>query len=285
MADLNKTVGVIGLGTMGRGIAKLCVANSFDVLVLGRTPESGKLGMSRITSELQARLDKGKMTRDEFESTISRITLIDDPKKLSAARIVIEVISEDMKKKGDLYRRLEPSLGKDTILASNTSSILIEELSGYLEHPSRFIGLHFFNPAEAMRLVEVKGSSKTDKATVTAVCEIVTELGKTPIITPDLPGLYVNRILFPMLLEGISVLECTKSPIEEIDAAMKLGANLPMGPFELCDFIGNDIVLNISKVLLDHTGDLRFKPPKLLEQMVADGKLGRKSGRGFYEYH
>jgi 3-hydroxybutyryl-CoA dehydrogenase len=135
-----------------------------------------------------------------------------------------------------------------------------------------------------MRLVEIRRSEKTSDETVAHARGVVESLGKTPIMTPDLPGIYVNRILFPMLLESISVLETTKSPIKDIDEAMKLGANMPMGPLELCDFIGNDIVLNISNVLLAHTGDLRFKPPKLLEKMVAEGKLGRKVGHGFYDY-
>jgi 3-hydroxybutyryl-CoA dehydrogenase len=281
---LTKTVGIIGLGTMGRGLSKLCAAKGFDVLVLGRTSESGKRGMSRIKSELRARLDKGKIAQDEFDLMLSKMTLMDEPSRLSAAEIVIEAIYEDVKAKGNLFRDVEQSLGSGTVLVTNTSSISIEELSVFLERPSRLMGLHFFNPPEVMRLVEARRSTKTDEATVSAVCTFAKQLGKTPIMTPDLPGLYVNRILFPMLLESISVLETTKSPIAEIDEAMKLGANLPMGPLELCDFIGNDIVLNISRVLLTHTGDQRFKPPKLLEQMVAEGKLGRKSGRGFYEY-
>jgi len=277
-------VGIVGLGTMGRGLAKLCSGKGLDVLILGRTPESGRKGMAKIAGELKARLDKGKISSGEFDSMISRITLVDGPKKLSRAEMVIEAIYEDSKAKGDLYNSLEPALASGTIIVSNTSSISIEEMSKNIKRPSRFLGMHFFNPAEVMRLVEVRRCTKTDDAAVSAACEFAKRLGKTPIMTPDLPGLYVNRILFPMLLESISVLESTKSPIAEIDEAMKLGANMPMGPFELCDFIGNDIVLNISRVLLEHTGDLRFKPPKLLELMVAEGKLGRKSGRGFYEY-
>jgi len=284
MVDVNPTVGIVGLGTMGRGIARLCLGKGYETAILGHTPESSKKGLSRLTKELRARLDKGKISREEFDSMVSRITLVSDTHELSNAEMVIEAIYEDSKAKRELYQLLEPSLPGSTILASNTSSISIEELSGNLKHPSRFIGLHFFNPPEVMKLVEVRRCSRTDDATATAACGFARNLGKSPIIVPDLPGLYVNRILFPMLLESISVLETTDSPVAEIDEAMKLGANIPMGPLELCDFIGNDIVLSISNVLLSHTGDLRFKPPRLLELMVKEGKLGRKSGRGFYEY-
>ena len=281
---MSLTVGIIGLGTMGRGIAKLCIGKGFDVVLLGRNQESGRKRYARLTGDLQAKLDKGKISRADFDSMMSRLKLVEDPKGLAAADIVIETIYEDIKVKEELYRRIEPALADGAIIATNTSSLSIEELSKALNTPSRFVGLHFFNPAEVMKLVEVKRCKRTDDAALSKACEFAKELGKTPIVTPDLPGLYVNRVLFPMLLESISVLEATGAPVAEIDEAMKLGANIPMGPLELCDFIGNDIMLNISNVLLQNTGDLRFKPPKLLERMVQEGKLGRKSGRGFYEY-
>ena len=281
---MNGRVGVVGLGTMGRSIIRLFLAKGFEVIVLSRTPESGKKGLVKLTSELRSRVAKGRLTQEEFDSMVSRIKITDDPAGLRDVDFIIEAIYEDVVAKGNLLKKMEPVLSKDTIIATNTSSLSIEELSGNLKNPSRFLGIHFFNPAEAMKLVEVRRSKETDDATVSAASELAKRIGKTPIMTPDLPGLYVNRILFPMLLESISVLESTKAPLEEIDEALKLGANLPMGPLELCDFIGNDIVLNISRVLLDHTGDLRFKPPKLLERMVEEGKLGRKSGKGFYSY-
>lgn len=285
MVDVNAVVGIVGLGTMGRSLARLCLGKGFEVVALGRTPESGKKKFEKLTGELKSRIDKGKLTLDEFNSMMSRMKLVESAKGLSGCGIVIEAIYEDAKAKGDLYRSIEPHLEPRALISSNTSSLSIEELSANLKDPSRFLGLHFFNPAEVMKLVEVRRCKRTKDATVQTACDFVAALGKTPIMTPDSPGLYVNRILFPMLLESISVLETTNSPIEEIDEAMKLGTNLPMGPFELCDFIGNDIVLSISYVLLNHTGDLRFKPPQLLIQMVEMGKLGRKSGRGFYEYN
>lgn len=284
MVDVKSPVGIVGLGTMGRSLVRLCASKGFQVIVMSRTPESGRRGLTKIEAELRSRVDKGKMTREQYDSMLSRIAVVDDPKKLSVASVIIEAIYEDVDAKGKLFRSIEPVLPVSTLLVSNTSSISIEELSSNLKRPSRFLGMHFFNPAEIMKLVEVRRCTKTDDTSANTVSDFARQLGKTPIMTPDLPGLYVNRILFPMLLESISVLETTKSPIAEIDEAMKLGANIPMGPLELCDFIGNDIVLNISRVLLEHTGDLRFKPPKLLEQMVADHKLGRKTGKGFYDY-
>jgi 3-hydroxybutyryl-CoA dehydrogenase len=254
------------------------------VVSITRTPESGKRDLELLLGELEGRARKGRITQEQLASMSANIELASDLSRFSDVPMVIEAVYEDEEVKEKLYRALEPMLPKDAILATNTSSLSVNELSKSLKDPSRFVGLHFFNPAEVMKLVEVRRCGSTSDKAVAYAKGIVESLGKTPIMTPDLPGLYVNRILFPMLLESISVLETTKSPIKEIDEVMKLGANLPMGPLELCDFIGNDIVLNISNVLLAHTGDQRFKPPKLLERMVAEGKLGRKVGRGFYEY-
>lgn len=284
MDNVRRPICIAGLGTMGRSLAKLCASKDFTVKVISRTPESGKKGLDRLIGELKSRVDKGKLSQDEFSKITSKITLANDVAEFADAEIIIEAIYEEEEVKEEFYRAVEPEIPESTVIATNTSSLSIDELSGRMKHPSRFIGLHFFNPAEVMKLVEIRRSGTTDDSTASLAIEVAKQLGKTPINVPDSPGMYVNRILFPMLLEGISVLETAKAPIKDIDDAMKLGANLPMGPFELCDFIGNDIVLEISEILLDHTGDLRFKPPELLRQMVKDGRLGRKSGRGFYEY-
>jgi len=285
MDDVRRPVCIAGLGTMGRSLAKLYASKGFTVKVISRTPESGKRGLDRLTGELKSRMDKGKLSPDEYSRITSRITLAKDVSEFADAEIIVEAIYEEEKAKEEFYSTIETKVPEDTVIATNTSSLSIDELSHRMRHPSRFIGMHFFNPAEVMRLVEVRRSGKTSDTTAAFATEIAKLLGKTPINVPDSPGMYVNRILFPMLLEGISVLETAKSPIKDIDDAMKLGANLPMGPLELCDFIGNDIVLEISEILLEHTGDLRFKPPELLKQMVKEGRLGRKNGRGFYEYN
>lgn len=282
--DNLSAVGIIGLGTMGRSIAKLCLAKGLEVTAIARTPESSRRDLHILRDELSGRLKKGKMTQEQFDSMMARIRLADGLEDFAKLPIIIEAIYEEIDKKGALYRILEPNIARDAIVSTNTSSISVNELARFFENKSRFLGLHFFNPAEVMRLVELKRTEHTDDAVIASAKAFVEMLGKTPIVTPDLPGLYVNRVLFPMLLEAISVLESTKCDRKDIDDALKLGANLPMGPLELCDFIGNDIVLNISNVLLEHTGDLRFKPPRLLEEMVAQGRLGRKTGAGFYEY-
>lgn len=282
--DNVKIVGVIGLGTMGRSIAKLCLSKELEVIAMARTPESSRRDLDALRNDLSSRLRKGKLTQEQFDSMLARIRLASSLRDFADVPIIIEAIYENIDSKGALYRALEPHVSPKTIISTNTSSISVNELSQFIEIRSRFIGLHFFNPAEVMRLVELKRADQTSDETIASAKSFVESLGKTPIITPDLPGLFVNRVLFPMLLEAISVLETTKCKKEDIDTAMKLGANLPMGPLELCDFIGNDIVLSISNVLLEHTGDLRFKPPRLLEQMVMEGKLGRKTNVGFYEY-
>jgi len=284
MDNVRRPICIAGLGTMGRSLAKLCASKDFTVKVISRTPESGKRGLDRLIGELKSRVDKGKLSQDEYSKIVSRIVLANDISEFAGAEIIIEAIYEEEKAKEEFYRTIELKVPENTVIATNTSSLSVNELSGRMKHPSRFIGTHFFNPAEVMKLVEIRRSGKTDDSTAAFAIEIAKRLDKIPINVPDSPGMYVNRILFPMLLEGISVLETAKSPIKDIDDAMKLGANLPMGPFELCDFIGNDIVLDISEILLEHTGDLRFKPPELLRRMVKEGRLGRKSGRGFYEY-
>jgi 3-hydroxybutyryl-CoA dehydrogenase len=284
MDNVKRPICIAGMGTMGRSLAKLYASKNFNVKIISRTPESGRRGMDRLLGELKARVDKGKLSQEEYSAITSRIILARDLTEFADAEIIIEAIYEDEKVKEEFYRAIEPKIPENTVIATNTSSLSIEELSGHLKHPSRFVGVHFFNPAEVMKLVEIRRSGKTGESTAVLAIEISKRLGKTPINVPDSPGMYVNRILLPMLLEGISVLETTNSPIKDIDDAMKLGANLPMGPFELCDFIGNDIVLEISEILLDHTGDLKFKSPELLRRMVKEGRLGRKSGRGFYEY-
>ncbi len=284
MINTDSPICIAGLGTMGRSIAKLCAMNGFTVVIISRTQQSGEAGHNRLVNELKARVDKGKMTQDEFAAVTSRISLASSLSDFANAQLVVEAIYEVEDAKREFYGAVEREIPETTVIATNTSSLLIEELSQKMAHPSRLIGMHFFNPAEVMKLVEIRRSKSTDDRTAQMANALAMRLGKTPISVPDSPGMYVNRILFPLLLEGISILESTGCPMKDIDNALKLGANLPMGPFELCDFIGNDIVLEISEILLEHTGDLRFKPPQLLRKMVKEGRLGRKSGRGFYEY-
>jgi len=278
------TVAVVGLGTMGRKIATMCLKNNNTVVILGRTPESGKAALSRIIMDLKRKVEKGKISPDMLTSMTSRIHLASGPKDLKNAFLVVEAVNEDMNVKKQVYQMIEPHMSSRAILATNTSSLPVTELGSALKDPSRFVGLHFFNPPEVMKLVEVRGGVKTSEETTSATIDFAKGLGKTTLLVPDIPGYYVNRMLFPMLIESILVFEASGADPKDIDTAMKLGANHPMGPLELCDYIGNDVVLSICNVLWKTTRDRRFEPPELLRKMVAQGKLGRKTGEGFHKY-
>jgi len=282
--SVSRKVAVVGLGTMGRKLVTMCLENDLCVVVLGRTPKSGKAALDRLMVDLKRKVENGKISLDRFTSMMSRVHLANDPQDLKGAFLVIEAVSEDMKIKKQVYQRIEPHISSKAILATNTSSLPVTELGSALENPSRFIGLHFFNPPEVMKLVEVRAGAKSSKETTSAAINFAKWLGKTTLLVPDIPGYYVNRILFPMLIESILVFEASGTDPKDIDTAMKLGANHPMGPLELCDFIGNDVVLSICNALWKTTRDRRFEPPKLLGEMVAQGKLGRKTGEGFHRY-
>ena len=281
---LGETVAVVGLGTMGRKIATMCLENNNTVVVLGRTPESGKAALSRIIMDLKRKVEKGKTSPDRLISMTSRIHLASGPEDLKNAFLVVEAVNEDMNIKKQVYRMIEPHMSSGAILATNTSSLPVTELGSVLRDPSRFVGLHFFNPPEVMKLVEVRGGAKTSEETASATIDFAKGLGKTTLLVPDIPGYYVNRMLFPMLIESILVFEASGADPKDIDTAMKLGANHPMGPLELCDYIGNDVVLSICNALWKTTRDRRFEPPELLRRMVAQGKLGRKTGEGFHKH-
>ena len=279
-----EVVGIIGFGNMGRGIARACVSKGFHVLVSEIDPVMGRKNLDLMKSELQARVKKGKMTESDFERTMSFITLIDDMQGYSKASVVIEAITENQDMKAALYKELERRVSPEVPIATNTSSLSVSELSRNLMNRRRFGGMHFFNPADVMRLVEVVRGEETSDETLSFLSSFATQLGKTPLQVPDIAGFYVNRILFPLLIEGIRVLEQKGTSAKDIDEALKLGGNLPMGPLELCDFIGNDVVLSICESLLSRTSDPRFTPPSLLRDIVKQGKLGRKTGAGFHSY-
>lgn len=282
--DPDELVVVIGLGTMGRKLTRLCLASNLRVLAMSRSPQSEKKHLDQIRQDLMVKVSKGQVTAELVGLMLGRIELVRSLEDLGQAEFVIEAISEDATAKRDLYRQIEPYLADNAILATNTSSLSVTELSKGVENRSRFVGMHFFNPPEVMKLVEVKGSKETAHDTLEKVIAMAKRLGRSPLVVPDEPGYYVNRVLFPMIVEGIRVLESFGGNPKDIDDAMKLGANLPMGPLELSDYIGNDIVLNICEILVERTNDSRFEPPKLLTRMVLEGKLGRKSRQGFYKY-
>jgi len=277
-------IAVIGLGTMGRKITSLVLAHNFRVLSMSRTPESGKRHLEQIRQELMARVSRKQLSEEQATSRLGNLRLVGEIKELGQASYVIETISEEIDAKLNLYHKIEPHLGKDTILATNTSSFSVTELSKGLVTRSRFVGMHFFNPPDVMRLVEIRGSKESSQNTLRAARELAEQLGRTAIVVPDEPGYYVNRVLFPMIIEGIRVYELSGGNPKNIDNAMKLGANLPMGPLELSDYIGNDIVMDICRSLEKRTGESRFGPPEILVKLVAEGKLGRKTREGFHKY-
>ena len=280
-----QVVAIIGLGTMGRRIALLCLVNGHRVMATSRTPESTARSLDALRKELSRRVAKGKMTREQMDSLSSRISTMNDMSDLIRASVVIEAANENLELKRSIYRDIEPHLAKGALLATNTSSLPIKELAKGLQHRAMFLGMHFFNPPEIMKLVELRKGEETSSEAVDAAREFVGNLGRTPMEVPDVPGYYVNRVLFPMLVESIRILDRNEGAnAKDIDDSMKLGANHPMGPLELCDFIGNDVVLCICEILWQHTGEPQYEPPKLLRKMVEENKLGKKTELGFYKY-
>ena len=269
-----RTVGVLGCGLMGSGIAQACAAAGHHVVVLEPTPEAVRAGIGRIERFTRAAVEKGKMTAEAREALLGRITGTSHYADLAAADLVIEAIVEDLSAKRHAYAAVEAVVSRDCLLASNTSSLCITELAASTSRPDRFAGLHFFNPVPLMTLVEVIRGLTTSQATLDTLMGFARDRG----------GFIVNRLLVPYLLDAIRGLEQGLGTVEDIDRAMALGCGYPMGPFTLLDFVGLDTTLAIANILFDEFRETRFAPPPLLRRMVLAGHLGRKSGKGFYEY-
>jgi 3-hydroxybutyryl-CoA dehydrogenase len=282
-ASIN-TVGVVGGGQMGNGIAHVAAASGLSVVLVDLA--DGLLAKARdtISKNLEREVSKGKRSADERDAALSRLSTATDIGRLSGADIVIEAVVETEKVKKDLFGRLDAACKPETILASNTSSISITRLGAATKRPDRVIGMHFMNPVPMMQLVEVVRGIATSDITAAAVEELSRKMGKTPISCNDSPGFVSNRVLMPMINEAIETLREGVATPEAIDGIMKLGMNHPMGPLQLADFIGLDTCLAILKVLHEGFGDPRYRPSPLLAKMVDAGWLGKKSGRGFYEY-
>ena len=277
-------VGIVGSGTMGSGIAQLVAASGYEVVLIDLNDELLKKAVSRIEKNLLRLVDKEKIKQEVKQQTVSRIktsTKLDD---LSNCDLVIEAVSENIEIKKQLFEKLDAVLNKDCIIASNTSTLPIIQLAMITSRPENVVGIHFFNPAPVMKLVEIVQSLATSKQTVKKAKEFTLSLGKDPVVTKDRPGFIVNRILVPMLNEAVFALDEGMGTPEDIDKAMKLGTNHPMGPLELIDLIGLDVTLDIMDVFFDEFKDSKYRAAPLLRQMVRAGKLGRKSGKGFYEY-
>ncbi len=279
-----KTIGVVGAGQMGSGIAQVAAQAGYEVLLLDVSEEALKRGLEAIRRSLGKFLEKGRITEEAYEATLGRIRTTLDLEALREADLIVEAIVEDEEAKRALWERVGALAKPEAILASNTSSIPITALGRYSGRPERFIGMHFFNPVPLMALVEVIRGELTSEATRDVVVAVARRMGKTPLEVQDYPGFVSNRLLMPMINEAIEALREGIATKEAIDGIMRLGMNHPMGPLELADFIGLDTCLAIMEVLHKGFGDDKYRPSPLLRRMVQAGLLGRKVGRGFYLY-
>ena len=283
MADI-RTVGVIGAGQMGSGIAHVCALAGYDVFINDVAPERIEACLKLIERNLTRQVSRGIVSEADMEGALSRLKAADSLAVIGQTDLAIEAATENEEVKKQIFRALQPHLGPDTLLASNTSSISITRLASATDRPGRFIGLHFMNPVPLMKLVEIIRGIATDAGTYEVAVGFAKSLGKTTANAEDFPAFIVNRVLVPMINEAIYTLYEGVGTVDAIDTALKLGANHPMGPLELGDFIGLDTVLSIMNVLHDGLADSKYRPCPLLVKYVEAGWLGRKVGRGFYDY-
>jgi 3-hydroxybutyryl-CoA dehydrogenase len=284
MAEKIRKVGVVGAGQMGTGIAHVAALGGFDVLLADVSPDRIKSSLATINGNMARQIASGKITEADRKAALARITPTPNMDGLAAADLVIESATENEAVKSQIFADLRPILRPDTLLATNTSSISITRLAAATDRPEKFIGIHFMNPVPVMELVEVIRGIATDNDTFETAKAFVAELGKSITVSEDYPAFIVNRILLPMINEAIYVLYEGVGSVEAIDTAMRLGAHHPMGPLQLADFIGLDTCLSIMQVLYEGLADSKYRPCPLLVKYVEAGWLGRKSGRGFYDY-
>lgn len=281
---MSELFGVVGAGTMGNGIAQVAARAGFDVVMRDVAPEFLARGMASIDKSLQRDVDKERLTADEKQSIAGRIKTTTELDDLREAFIVVEAITEELTVKSELFKTLDSVLNEGAILASNTSSISITKLGAVTQRPQKVIGMHFMNPVPVMKLVEIIRGAATTNETYRTVHALTEKLGKVPLECQDSPGFISNRVLMPMINEAVFALYEGVATRESIDGIMKLGMNHPMGPLALADFIGLDVCLAIMNVLHDGFSDSKYRPCPLLKRYVDAGWLGKKSGRGFYEY-
>ncbi len=277
-------VGVVGTGQMGLGIAQLLAQQGVEVVAIKMTGHDVDPKYAQLDKSLQRLVDRDKLTPEQKRNIIERIVISTDIKDLKGCGLVIESIVEELDKKREIFSQLESVVDDETILASNTSTLGITEISTALNHKNRLIGLHFFNPATVMKLVEVIPTLHTPSETVQSVVEWVTKIGKKAVVVRDETGFIVNRLLTPYMVDAIRSLERGLSGVAEIDTAMKLGCNHPMGPLELADYIGLDIVYHMATNLYENFKETHLTPPPLLKTLFIAEQIGRKSGLGFYDY-
>ena len=281
---MNK-IGVIGAGTMGNGIAHVSALAGFDTVLMDIKDEFVDRGLNTIRKNLERQVIKEKINQKDMDASLEKIEIGTDYAKVSACDLVIEAATENEEIKIDIFKKLDQICKPSSILASNTSSISITKIARATNRPEQVIGMHFMNPVPIMKLVEIVKGKKTDDTTTSEVVNLSEKMGKIPIKCNDSPGFISNRILMPMINEAILCLEEGVGSPEAIDSIMKLGMAHPMGPLTLADLIGLDVCLNIINVLFSDFGNDKYKPCPLLVKMVEDGHLGRKSGKGFYDYN
>jgi 3-hydroxybutyryl-CoA dehydrogenase len=283
VTDLRR-IGVIGAGQMGRGIAHVCALAGLDVVLTDISPEALARGIETIGVNMSRQVARGRIREEEKDAALAHISTIADYAGFGDCDMVIEAATEKEDVKREVFKALVPRLKPEALIATNTSSISITRLASATDRPGKFIGMHFMNPAPAMSLVELIRGIATDEATFAATRELTVKLGKTPVASEDYPAFIVNRILLPMINEAVYTLYEGVGTVEAIDTAMKLGANHPMGPLELADFIGLDTCLSVMQVLYEGLADSKYRPCPLLVKYVEAGWLGRKAERGFYDY-
>jgi 3-hydroxybutyryl-CoA dehydrogenase len=277
-------IGVVGLGAMGSGIAQLAVEAGFDTVGREVEPARAEAARDRIAHFLTRKVEKGQLEQDARDAAVARLRLTTDLSDLAECDIVIEAAFEDLAVKHELFRDLERALRDDALIATNTSALSVTEIAAVLERPERAVGMHFFNPAPLMPLVEIVRAERTSDEAFEAAFELGRRLGKTPIRCSDTPGFVVNRVLIPLLNDCVRVLDETGVTPEDLDKGMQHGAGWPMGPCALLDLVGADVHVHASEALYEKLREPRMAPPPRLVRMLQAGKLGRKTGEGFYTY-
>ena len=279
-----KKIGVLGAGTMGAGIAQVLLQGGYEVAMRARRESSIESGKAKIEKNFSKMVAKEKISEADKTEFLSKLQISTELDIFKDSDIIIEATTENMEAKKELAKQIDEICREDAIFATNTSSLSITEIAACMKHPEKVIGMHFFNPVPAMKLVEVIKGFATDEAVNKEIIEMTEKIGKTPVQVEEGPGFVVNRILLPMINEGIGILADGLASAEDIDKAMKLGAGHPMGPLALADLIGLDVCLAIMETLYSEFGDSKYRPHPLLRKMVRSNNLGMKTGKGFFEY-